>query len=221
MQSHDALWVLEANFLSHVTQFKWSIHKAMPPLPHPKDEMERKAMALLRPWLWHGIWPPCTMSTWTPEPFIFLEKCTVWEQILRYVGVVWLHFFWWTPILDWWVVRWILKNKHRKGTCLNEIGLVVKILFYWLLHTQLWTHLGGLANLNKDAFPILITKSREVWFLLILHHKFPNATQVCCVNLISWSWRTLKPNQQTLHNLVYLHLLGQALPSDDFLKVVP
>ena len=32
----------------------------------------------------------------------------------------------WTPIFEWCVIRCRFKNKHKKGMCLNDIGLCVQ-----------------------------------------------------------------------------------------------
>ena len=48
---------------------------------------------------------------------------------LRYVSVVQMFPFNWTPIFEWWMAKWRSTNKHRKDTCSKNIGLRFQILF--------------------------------------------------------------------------------------------
>ena len=57
------------------------------------------------------------------------DYCYVGLTPQRYVGVIQLPFFYWTPIFHRCVVRWIWKLKHHKDTCLEEIRLCPKISF--------------------------------------------------------------------------------------------
>jgi hypothetical protein len=55
--------------------------------------------------------------------------------------------------------------------------------FYQLLHTQQWTQIATRVyvfnkGLNRHALLITTTKLEEVRFLLILHYRFANATQI-------------------------------------------
>ena len=67
------------------------------------------------------------------------------------------------------------------NACLKKIGLHLQSL----LHTQ---QLGGpmysIKKSTNNALLITITKSGEVQIVLMLHHRFANATHVLLCNLI-------------------------------------
>ena len=92
----------------------------------------------------------------------------------------------WTPIFDWCVVRSQSRTKHYKDMSLvhKEIGLSHQMLLttpHSIVNIVERTHEFG-EGINKHALPLTITKSEEIqiliWFLLMLHHRFANASQI-------------------------------------------
>ena len=88
-----------------------------------------------------------------------------------------------TPICDWCVVRWRLKNKTHADTYLEQIRLCLQT-FLTTLNTIGRTYVFS-WGINKHALMITITKWGEIRysmrFLLMfanVHHRFANATYV-------------------------------------------
>ena len=109
-----------------------------------------------------------------------------------------------TPMFYWCVVWWQSKNKHHEDTWFfrrNWNTIPKFITFSTIANTIRRTYIFS-QGINNNALSTNISKQGEIRLLLMLHHKFANATQVSwCVILIliGRSWRTWKTKPNNTH----------------------
>ena len=146
----------------------------------------------------------CHVSSWVDKKFHTRALCPPLPILLArwgmQVSLFGYFFLGRTPMFDWYVVGWGLKNKHHNNTCLKEIGPWCQIL-YWLLYTQWWTWLGGSMYLIKESTSLHGSFNFNMGFFwvvdLLMQHQF------CCANIIGESWRTWKTYRKT-----YMHVFS-------------
>lgn len=106
-----------------------------------------------------------------------------------------------TPIHNWCVVGWKLKNKHHTNTCLKEIGLPFDI--YGTLHNLLWTQPKGPMYSNKKSTNMHFQKSREVrfsiWSLQVFHYRFANETQMWRYKFDQWTMGNMETHLPSIY----------------------
>ena len=127
-----------------------------------------------------------------------------WGEGIKEMHLKWLVFLIKPLYFDWYVVRWGSRSKHRKGTCLKEIGLRRQIwVNYSTLHSehnwedlciqlrnqQLCTSDNHSRNQGRSYF--------QCHFCICFVANLPLQHEFCCVNMIGKCWRTWKTDQLT------------------------